>query len=55
MIGIYAMTDSTKNEPDSLITEACNPLSMELDDLSPPEIINLINSEDSLEMGREDL
>lgn len=40
------MTDPTKISLDSLLTEARNPLSMELDSLSPLEIVNLINAED---------
>jgi len=40
------MTDTTRIPFDNLTTEARNPLSLELDSLSPLEIVNLINSED---------
>ena len=40
------MTDTTRVPLDGLTTEARNPLSQELDSLSPIEIVNLINSED---------
>ena len=41
------MTDSTKTSLDQLTTEARNPLTQELDNLSALEIVNLINSEDA--------
>lgn len=41
------MTDSIKTSLDQLTTEARNPLTRELDNLSALEIVNLINSEDA--------
>jgi N-acetylmuramic acid 6-phosphate etherase len=41
------MTDSIKTSLDQLTTEARNPLTQELDNLSALEIVNLINSEDA--------
>ena len=41
------MTDSTKTSLEQLTTEARNPLTQELDNLSALEIVNLINSEDA--------
>ena len=41
------MTDSIKTSLEQLTTEARNPLTKELDNLSALEIVNLINSEDA--------
>ena len=41
------MTDSIKTSLEQLTTEARNPLTQELDNLSALEIVNLINSEDA--------